>query len=441
MGSEHYDWTYEWAGLIRSHTDSITLLQYAIDALQAKLPDEYATTLWVLSTKAGEWIPVVLGRNNPLREQSWAVSKAVADAYVIRLKEAGKVTVYDEASCFCHPVLATRDACPLDWYKHWLCGEGEAYIGVLELGGEVPDVTDQETMESIVQSCLATLQRITETPLFSIDTFTTTPLPQSKSYDALAEEERLMTLGKLVASVTHEINSPLGVAITGLSHLKEALNELNSHFNNGTLTESLFRNFVEESDDVAELLAFNLERAVKLIGDFKANAVNQSADQAINFELQKVIQSTTNSLVPELKRYGIHFEISAIPECVMTSYPGALSQIITNLVFNSINHAFAGVDEKRITLKVTMDTTNQTLSLCYRDNGNGIPEKDQQAVFEPYFTTRRESGGSGLGLSIVKALATGKLKGTLTFKSETAKGVEFLFTFPIDVASSTLPVQ
>ncbi|MBR9790939.1 MAG: ATP-binding protein [Gammaproteobacteria bacterium] len=146
-----------------------------------------------------------------------------------------------------------------------------------------------------------------------------------------------------------------------------------------------------------------------------------------------MLNSTTNSILPELRRYGIELKVGKIPHCVLWSFPGAISQIITNLVFNSINHAFTGIEDKQIALHSETDPQSGALSLIYRDNGNGIPEKDQQSVFEPYFTTRREAGGSGLGLSIVKALATNKLKGDLTFKSAPKRGVEFAFTLPLDI--------
>ena len=437
MSTDRFDWTYEWAGLIRSHTESTTLLQYAVDALQQRMPEEFMCTLWVLSTNSADWVPVVLGRNNPLLEYPWRSPTAATRQYIEQLTTAQHLRVCSSATNYSHALLADRETLSVPWIHHWLCGCGEDYMGVFELGGEEPEGNELKAICHMVESLLPTICRISESPLFSVETFSTAPLPQTKTYEALAEEERLMSLGRLVASVTHEINSPLGVAITGVSHLNESLNELNKHFSSGKLTESFFRHFVEESQDVADLLAFNLQRAVKLIGDFKANAVNQGADQAVRFELESVLNSTTNSLLPELRRYGIELKVGKIPHCVLWSFPGALSQIITNLVFNSINHAFTGIDNKQITLYSEIDSHSEALKLIYRDNGIGIPKTDQQAVFEPYFTTRREAGGSGLGLSIVKALATNKLKGDLAFKSAPQKGVEFAFTLPLDIRANS----
>lgn len=438
MSTEHFDWSYEWADLIRCHTESTTLLQYAIDALQQRLPGDYICTLWVLSTDSREWMPIILGRQNLLRELPWRSQTAVTKQYTEQLMSQGTLCLCSETTGQSHPLLLASEAPELPWLQHWLCGKGDGYIGILALSGSEPQSVVLNEIKKMVESLLPTICRITESPLFSVETFSTAPLPQTKTYDALAEEERLMSLGRLVASVTHEINSPLGVAITGVSHLKESIQELNKHFSTGKLTESFFRHFVEESRDVADLLAFNLERAVKLIGDFKANAVNQGADQVVRFELEPVLNSTTNSILPELRRHGIKLHLGKIPPCVLRSFPGALSQIITNLVFNSINHAFSGVDEKQIALHSELDQNAQALKLTYRDNGIGIPEQDHQAVFEPYFTTRREAGGSGLGLSIVKALATNKLKGDLAFKSASEKGVEFAFTLPLDISPENL---
>ncbi|GGF65308.1 sensor histidine kinase [Alteromonas lipolytica] len=436
MDAQNVNWAQEWAGLSRSHSDSVTLLQFAVDALQLNLPEEFTVTLWVLPTQDGQCVPIVLGRNNPVREQPWQIPPGVAETYADSLRDSRILTAFNENAGFSLPALEQRELPAVSWIQHYICGDSEGFLGVLEVGGDEPEPTQVLNINNLVNSCLSVLQSLIEAPVFSIRKFTTSPLPQAKSYDDLAEEERFMTLGKLVASVTHEINNPLGVAITGVTHFKEALRELNQHFSQGTLTESLFSNFVEESTDVTDLLTFNLGRAVKLISDFKDSAVNQNADCASRFELQKVLRSTTNSLIPEVKRFGIRLETGEIPQCIMNSFPGALSQIITNLVFNSINHAFENVDEKHISLSCSLDSDKQTLCLVYKDNGNGIPPENQKAVFEPYFTTRRGSGGSGLGLSIVQALATQKLKGSLDFHSESGKGVEFLFTFPVDVVGS-----
>ena len=437
MSTERLEWTYEWAGLIRSHTESTTLLQYAVDALQQRLPENSMCTLWVVSTNSADWMPIVVGRNNPLRENPWRSPMAATRQYIEQLTADHNIQLCSNAASYRHALLASRETSSIPWIHHWLGGWGEDYIGVLELGGEEPGGNKQELIRQMVETLMPTICRITQSPLFSVETFSKAPLPQTKTYEDLAEEERLMSLGRLVASVTHEINSPLGVAITGVSHFNESLDELNKHFSSGKLTESFFRHFVEESQDVADLLAFNLQRAVKLIGDFKANAVNQGADQAVRFELESVLNSTTNSLMPELRRYSIELKVGKIPHCVLWSFPGALSQIITNLVFNSINHAFTGIDNKQITLYSEIDSHSGALKLIYRDNGIGIPKTDQQAVFEPYFTTRREAGGSGLGLSIVKALATNKLKGDLAFKSAPQKGVEFAFTLPLDIRANS----
>ena len=435
MTRENVDWACDWVGLCRDHCDSMTFLQYALDALQARLSDEFNVTLWILTLQTGNWQPIALGRSNPLREQSWRSRSQAIQHYTERLRESSHLVVQNLDTRQQDGVLAEREASAVNWLGHWLCGDSNGYMGVLEIGGESPTATEHHRIMALVSSCLVTLNRLTESPVFSLDKFANTPAPQSKSYDALAEEERLRSLGKLVASVTHEINSPLGVAITGVSHFKDALNELNDHFTSGQLTEPLFREFIEEADDVTELLTFNLGRAVNLIGDFKANAVNQSDNKASRFDLRKVLHSTLNSLQPELKRHNIRLITTNFPDCSLISYSGALSQIVTNLVFNSINHAFAGIEDKAIELSVELGRSQNTIQLIYRDNGIGIPEEQQQAVFEPYYTTRRESGGSGLGLSIIKALATTKLKGVFNLTSTMAQGVEFCFSFPVDVSA------
>lgn len=253
---------------------------------------------------------------------------------------------------------------------------------------------------------------------------------------AAIELEKMSTLGGMVASVAHEINNPLGVAITSLSHLKDSVADLNKSFNDGSLTEEYFEEFIEESNEVTDLLTLNLGRAAKLVRDFKTNAVNQSADRLMTFPLLSTIESVLSSVRPQLKAKQITIVVEADVEdsFMMKSYPGALSQVLTNLLFNASIHAF---DRSSVEPKITLSasTSDKTATLTISDNGKGIPDKHRDVMFEPYFTTRREQGGSGLGLHIVKSLTEAKMQGKLKLQTEVGKGTAFTLTLPAEIES------
>ncbi|MEQ5806826.1 HAMP domain-containing histidine kinase [Alteromonas sp. NFXS44] len=252
--------------------------------------------------------------------------------------------------------------------------------------------------------------------------------------EAAIEMEKLCNLGGMVATVAHEVNNPLGVAITSLSHLKESVDDLDKSFKDGTLTEEYFSDFIDDSNEVSDLLSFNLGRAAKLIRDFKTNAVNQSADVLMAFPLKSTIESVLSSVKPQLKAKQIEIvlDCQVADTFMMKGFPGALSQVLTNLLFNASIHAF----DKSITspkIHIRAESADGKATITFNDNGKGIPEAFREVMFEPYFTTRREEGGSGLGLHIVKNLTENKMQGQLTLQSEVGKGTEFVMVLPVEI--------
>lgn len=295
--------------------------------------------------------------------------------------------------------------------------------GVL-VGGLAEDDSVSD-FEELVFTGLVDIFRSQIAQRFSYQTHILTGLQQE-----ISRSESMAMLGEMVGAVTHEINNPLGVAVTGVSHLKEEIRLLVRSFESGELTEDSFQEFVDECTDVCQLLEFNLSRAVSLVQDFKKTAVDQSAFKLVMFDVTKNINSLLGSLAPEIKRHGIKLTVN-LPEQVQTNgYPGALSQIVTNLTFNSIRHAFEGVDNPEINLVGCLDNEANEFILYFEDNGTGIPEDIRTSIFEPYFTTKAESGGSGLGMSIARDLAEKKLAGSILLDESFTTGTRFILKLP-----------
>lgn len=244
----------------------------------------------------------------------------------------------------------------------------------------------------------------------------------------LIESEKLAALGGLVAGVSHEVNTPLGIAVTTASLMTETLADLNTEFRHRTLTGERLEELLDTLDDGQALIVKNLDRAARLIKDFKRTAVDQVSEARDEFRVLEVMDSLMASLHPETSKQGVEPTIDCPANLTMKSLPGVLTQVITNLTLNSLRHAFSGIDSPSIHIRV--EEQDGTVMLHYRDNGNGIPTEHQSRIFEPFFTTKRGDGGSGLGLNIVYNLVTGKLLGTLEFHSEPGNGVDFILKLP-----------
>lgn len=244
----------------------------------------------------------------------------------------------------------------------------------------------------------------------------------------LIESEKLAALGGLVAGVAHEVNTPLGIAVTASSVLGDALSDLRSGFESRSLTSERFAELLQVIEDGNTMLGRNLERAAHLIRDFKRTAVDQVAETCCDFDLCQVMNALIASLHPETAKRGVTPRFECPEGLTMRSLPGVLTQVMTNLVVNSLRHAFGGIASPHIEISARQEGARVIIE--YRDNGVGVPKELHERIFEPFFTTKRGQGGSGLGLNIVYNLVTRKLLGRLDFQSAPGDGVRFVIDVP-----------
>lgn len=247
--------------------------------------------------------------------------------------------------------------------------------------------------------------------------------------DQLVESERMASLGGLVAGITHDVNTPLGVGVTAASFLQERLEQLKLGFENKNLTTKTMETFINEAQQTTELLLTNLNRASELIASFKQVAVDQTSEAERRFNLNEYINEVIQSLKPSFKHSNHVININCPDDLYIRCAPGAIAQIITNMVMNSLVHGFENKHNGEITLDVSVK--DNMVEMHYKDNGKGMSQAHLEQLFDAFFTTRRGDGGSGLGTHIMYNLVTQSLSGHIDAKSEPGKGLEYFIQFPL----------
>ena len=244
----------------------------------------------------------------------------------------------------------------------------------------------------------------------------------------LVRQEKLASLGRLVAGVAHEINTPLGICVTATSHLVEELKLTREDLAAGTLDEDGLNQFFEIIDQSLRIMTTNTQRAAALVRSFKQVAVDQSSDDIRSFNLRKYLDEVLLSLQPKLKGKPIAVEIACDEHINLASFPGAVSQIVTNMVVNSLVHGFEEGQAGKI--KISGKVDGDFVDFEYSDDGAGMDTSTLAQLFDPFFTTKRGSGGSGLGAHILYNLVTGALGGTIKVASAPGMGLHYKLRFP-----------
>jgi len=246
--------------------------------------------------------------------------------------------------------------------------------------------------------------------------------------EQLIQSEKLASLGGLVAGVAHEINTPVGISVTAASSLAEETSRMAEQYVSDKISRAAFKEYLNTANQSAKLILANMERTATMVQSFKQVSVDQSTEQQRTFNLKEYTQDVIRSLYPRLKSKKIKISLDMNDELKLNSFPGAFSQIITNLVINSLVHGFDSQDQGKIT--ISMHLADQKLILEYKDDGRGIPKENLGKIFDPFFTTNKKIG-TGLGLHIVYNIVNQKLGGTVTCSSDIGKGVNFMMTIPV----------
>lgn len=247
--------------------------------------------------------------------------------------------------------------------------------------------------------------------------------------DQLIESERLASLGRLVPGITHDVSTPIGIGITATSVAREKLESIQQALANRELTSAQLEELLTASLESVHLAESNLDRASELLGGFKQVAVDQTSDAVREIELQSYLSSLLTTLRPKFKATPHKVELDIVEPLTVRCNAGALAQIISNIVLNSLLHAFDETQKGLIT--ISAERRGDLLLLRCSDNGKGLNDEQLEHLFEPFYTTRRERGGSGLGTHIVRNLVVQTFGGKISVKSAPGAGLSYTIELPV----------
>lgn len=332
----------------------------------------------------------------------------------------------------------------IDGFETWcLDGQGRSILCRLsalttEIGDErlllmmTVDITEQRRIERELQQLNVELEQRVETRTEELrlanQRLESTVLNLQRAQEQLVDSEKLAALGNLVAGVAHELNTPIGNGVMAITTLGERLREFHAVPRDAMRYSDLQR-FAEAVEMACSISLRNLQRAAALVSSFKQVAVDQTSSQRRRFELREVVDEVLLTLQPTLRKLHCRIEVQVPEALALDSFPGALGQVLTNLISNAITHAFDGREGGTITISAAAGEGDEIV-FSVADNGRGIPEALQKKVFEPFFTTKLGQGGTGLGLHIVFNAVTHVLGGQISLCSQPGQGSVFELRLP-----------
>ena len=321
--------------------------------------------------------------------------------------------------------------------KLWVLEYGKGVINTEPaiIEGIVMDISERKQAEDEVQKLNETLEtrvieRTHELQVANQDLSQTLNKLRS-AQSQLIESEKMAALGSIVAGVAHEINTPIGIGVTAASTLFENCKELAEDIRSEKLTRNKLEAFQTIAQSSSDIIVKNLQKAGNLIQSFKEVAVDQSCEHLRLFNVKEYIKEILLTATPRLKKARHNVYLDCPDSLVAFTYPSALYQILTNLIMNSIKHGFKGIEEGKINILVKLDDDNAShIEMSYSDNGHGMTDETIEKIFQPFFTTARNEGGSGLGMHVAYNLVTQKLKGEIVCQTSQNKGASFFIKIP-----------
>ena len=249
-----------------------------------------------------------------------------------------------------------------------------------------------------------------------------------RTQQTLVESKKMASLGSLVAGVAHEINTPIGMSVTTASSLQDEIAALNDHIQNADLSHAFLKRFVAQSQESSKQLHSNLKRAAELISSFKQVAVDQSSESCYSFNLKENVEQVAISLKHKIKQSKTQVHIDCPETLSIYSFPGSFVQIYSNLIINSIIHGFTDWPGER-NIFINIELQDKTLIIDYKDTGRGVATDIAERIFDPFVTSQKGAGGSGLGTHIVYNIVSQLFKGEIEYVPEQA-GARFVMSIP-----------
>ncbi|MDO9317025.1 MAG: ATP-binding protein [Gammaproteobacteria bacterium] len=245
----------------------------------------------------------------------------------------------------------------------------------------------------------------------------------------MIQQGRMAALGGMVAGISHELNTPVGNSLMAATVLQSRTAQVRKLLDDNNLKYSELSDYLESATESTRIIEQNIRRATDLVKNFKQVAVDQTSERRRSFSLSVMIDELVATLKPQVKHTPHTLEVDVPPHLLMNSYPGPLGQVITNLVMNSLAHAFEPGESGLLQI-IVRKTDDEHVEMEYSDNGRGIAMDIRNRIFDPFFTTQLGRGGSGLGLHIAYNIVTDMLGGDIRLDEKTRKGVRFIITLP-----------
>jgi signal transduction histidine kinase len=257
----------------------------------------------------------------------------------------------------------------------------------------------------------------------------------------LQTSEKMASLGALVAGVAHELNTPIGNSLLTATALGDMVRDFERRLQEaGGLKRSALDAHLTDARKACDIMAHSLTRAADLITSFKQVAVDQASGQRRRFRLDEVLHDTLSTYAAQLRRASCAVTVDVPADLVFDSYPGSLSQVLSNLIGNALLHGFDGRESGVLAISARREGSDLVV-LQLKDNGIGMSEVVLHKIFDPFFTTKMGQGGSGLGMNIVYNIVTGVLKGTIRVESVPASGTSVLLVLPLSPAPEVETIQ